>query len=80
MFNYFVKKTLLKDSDFAQLYVIQGRFHGRVIPMAFALMERRRKASYRAVFQAVNNKHIDLTGRPLAPAVIVTDFEVLLVI
>jgi hypothetical protein len=44
--------------------------------MAFALMERRRKASYRAVFEALNAKHITLVGAPLAPAVIVTDFEV----
>jgi hypothetical protein len=44
--------------------------------MAFALMDRRRKTAYRAVFEALNNKHLALTGRPLRPNVIVTDFEV----
>jgi hypothetical protein len=62
---------------YMQLYVIQGRFRGRVIAMAFALMTRRRKPAYRAVLEALNTKHRELTGRDLAPDVIVTDFEVI---
>jgi hypothetical protein len=44
--------------------------------MAFALMTRRRKSSYKAVLRALNEKHVELTGRGLSPAKIVTDFEV----
>jgi hypothetical protein len=58
------------------VYVIQGRFRGRVIPMAFGLMKRRRKPCYRALLDAIDAKHLELTGRELAPTYIVTDFEV----
>jgi hypothetical protein len=61
-----------------QVYVIQGRFRGRVIPMAFGLMKRRRKPAYRALFEVIDAKHRDLTGQELSPTVIVTDFEVIL--
>lgn len=55
---------------------IQGRYLGRVIPMAFALMTRRRKSAYRTVLDALDRKHVELTGRGLSPVTIVTDFEV----
>jgi hypothetical protein len=45
--------------------------------MAFGLMKRRRKPAYRALFDVIDAKHRDLTGRELAPTVIVTDFEVI---
>jgi hypothetical protein len=54
----------------------QGRYRGRVIPLAFALMTRRRKAAYRAVLEALDQKHIALSGRALSPTFIITDFEV----
>jgi hypothetical protein len=44
--------------------------------MAFALMNRRRKSAYKAVFRALDEKHVELTGRGLSPVKIVTDFEV----
>jgi hypothetical protein len=46
------------------------------MPMAFALMTRRRKSAYRAVLDSLDRKHVELTGRPLSPTTIVTDFEV----
>jgi hypothetical protein len=44
--------------------------------MAFALMTRRRKSAYRSVLEALDRKHLQLTGRALSPTKIVTDFEV----
>jgi hypothetical protein len=44
--------------------------------MAFGLMKRRRKPCYRALLDAIDAKHLELTGRELAPTYIVTDFEV----
>jgi hypothetical protein len=44
--------------------------------MGFALMRTRRTACYKKVFKALSDKHEALTGRPLNPTLIVTDFEV----
>jgi hypothetical protein len=44
--------------------------------MGFALMRTRRTACYKRVFKELSDKHEALTGRPLNPTLIVTDFEV----
>jgi hypothetical protein len=62
---------------FHQLYVIQGRYRGRILPLGFALMKRKRRAAYRAVFQALTDRFRLLTGAVLAPRLTITDFEAL---
>ncbi len=59
-----------------QLYVIQGRYRGRILPLGFALMKRKRKRCYTILFNAIADRFRILTGRILAPRLTVTDFEV----
>ena len=59
-----------------QLYVIQGRYRGRIIPVAFALMKNRRAPCYKLVWETLRDKVQNLTGRVLSPSKIVTDYEV----
>jgi hypothetical protein len=53
-----------------------GRYKGRIVPLGFALMKRKRRASYRAVFAALADRYLVLTGQVLAPRLIITDYEV----
>jgi hypothetical protein len=62
-----------------QVYVIQGRYRGRIVALGFALMKRRRRANYRDMFAALAMKCLAVTGRNLAPTTIVTDFEVTII-
>jgi hypothetical protein len=55
---------------------INNAIQGRVIPVACALMTRRRKSAYWTVLDALDRKHVELTGRGLSPVTTVTDFEV----
>jgi hypothetical protein len=56
--------------------VIQGRYRERIVTLGFALMKRRRRHSYVLLFEALAARHLALTGRALAPRLVVTDFEV----
>jgi hypothetical protein len=60
-----------------QLYVIQGKYRGRTIALAFALMKRRRRNCYRHLFRALAAHYQTLTGAALSPRLVVTDFEVI---
>jgi hypothetical protein len=59
-----------------QIYVIQGRYRGRIIPLAFALMKTRRAGCYKRVWEVLAEKTLAVTTKVLAPRKIVTDFEV----
>jgi hypothetical protein len=59
-----------------QLYVIQGRYRGRIIPVAFGLMKNRRAPCYKKVWETLRDKVQNLTGQVLSPSKIVTDYEV----
>jgi hypothetical protein len=59
-----------------QLYVIQGRYRGRIVTLGFAIMKRRRRASYVLLFEALAARYLALTGRALSPRLVVTDYEV----
>jgi hypothetical protein len=56
--------------------VIQGRYRDRIVTLGFALMKRRRRGCYAAVFQALSARYLALTGGDLTPRLVVTDFEV----
>ena len=62
-------------SPYHQMMVIQGNYHGRVLPFVTALMENRTVGDYRQVLQAVQHKVLRLTGHDWEPAHIVMDFE-----
>jgi hypothetical protein len=59
-----------------QIYVIQGRYRGRIIPLAFALMKTRRAGCYKRVWEVLAEQTLAVTTKVLAPRKIVTDFEV----
>jgi hypothetical protein len=56
--------------------VIQGKYRGRTIALGFALMKRRRRPSYRELFNSLAAHYRTITGAVLAPRLIVTDYEV----
>jgi hypothetical protein len=74
-----VKKIRIRDikhlNNF-QLYVIQGRYRDRVIALGFALMKRKKRANYRQLFNILSDRYENLTGVPLAPRLVITDYEV----
>jgi hypothetical protein len=70
-------KRVKTSYEHFQLYVIQGRYRGRTIALGFALMKRRRRTCYRALFRALSAHYQVLTGAALSPRLVVTDFEVI---
>ena len=59
-------------------FTIHGLYVDRVIPMAFVLMHQRQVGAYRQVLGCIKNRYAHLTGRPMQPDLIVTDFEMAL--
>ena len=59
-------------------FTIHGLYMDRVIPMAFVLMHQRQVGAYRQVLGCIKNRYAHLTGRPMQPDLIVTDFEMAL--
>ncbi|XP_076060312.1 uncharacterized protein LOC143036638 [Oratosquilla oratoria] len=53
---------------FTQLYVIQGRSHGVYLPLIYALLERKTKASYETLFWVLEEGGCD-------PSTVIIDFE-----
>lgn len=66
----------IKHLNYFQLYVIQGRYRDRVIALGFALMKRKKRANYRQLFNILSDRYENLTGVPLAPRLVITDYEV----
>ncbi|KAL8610307.1 hypothetical protein ACOMHN_062039 [Nucella lapillus] len=60
---------------YSQMLVIQGDYHGRVLPFLTVLMTNRTIGDYRQILQAVKRKVLRLTGHTWEPASIVMDFE-----
>lgn len=60
---------------YSQMLVIQGDYHGRVLPFLTVLMTNKTIGDYRQILQAVKRKVLRLTGHTWEPASIVMDFE-----
>lgn len=47
-----------------------------MIALGFALMKRKKRANYRQLFEMLSARYQVVTGVPLAPRLVVTDYEV----
>ncbi len=57
--------------------MIQERYRDRVIALGFTLMKRKKRANYRQLFTMLSDHYESLTGVPLAPRLVITDYEVI---
>jgi hypothetical protein len=68
------KKIRIPDIN---ILTIQGRYWDRVIALGFTLMKRKKRTNYRQLFTMLLDRCENLTGVPLAPGLVITDYEVI---
>jgi hypothetical protein len=68
------KKIRIPDIN---ILTIQGRYWDRVIALGFTLMKRKKRTNYRQLFNILSDRYENLTGVPLAPRLVITDYEVI---
>ena len=62
-----------------QLVTVHGRYHDRVIPVAFCLLKGKDVALYRKMMREIKQRVLQVSGQHLNPTRVVTDFEVSLI-
>ena len=60
---------------FAQVYVILARVSGVILPVVFALLQRKTQTSYEHLFRILSESCTDLRLPPLGPDRVILDFE-----
>jgi hypothetical protein len=59
-----------------QLVTVHGRYHDRVIPLAFGLLKSKEVALYRKMLSKIKERVLEVSGSHLDPRILLTDFEI----